>query len=654
MEKHKKIWEMVKIIRGIGYCEGRLGNHKESEKNYKKALKLIKNINEPEKVIGKNYKNHIGDTYFYLSITYGKQGKWKQALKCLKKAKEYIKNYPKLEARIFQGEGKYLYYTKKYRQALIKFQKSADIYKTLNNEYKVLNLKEDIASCLHGEKKYIESLKILNEVISGYEKYNIFDPWIYFHKASSLESIGAKKDAEKEYYKSIEIIEKNRMELNSDLFRITYTGQNIRIYSRAILNLLDLKKIEEAYIILQKCKARTFTEMLFNKNFYFKKSPNLYKKLTSVRAEIEKVIHKSSGNIKTFKKLSDLQTEEYLILQEIQQEIWRGKKEKLLFSPWRTEKIQNSLKDEIVLDYLITYNSLVIFYITKKDFGFVKLNKSEDFYSELVNTTLQILSDSKNIGLDWFLSKISKYIIPETIKSKLKNHSNLIIIPFSILHNFPFSLLKIERTKYLCEYLSLTYLDNICLLNRPYVDLRDIFIVSNTTSDLPYSEKEAKKISSIFRNYKILTRNKAKKQKIIKYLKNYKNFHYAGHVISNIKGNFTGCLTLNDGILRNEEIMDLNLDLNLVFLNGCKSGEGKIIPGDEITSLSRAFHFAGAKNIITNLWVISDYLTHEMTFEFYKNLKKGMSSEVALQKTQKKAIKEKLSPFYWAPFKLNM
>ncbi|RLD16204.1 MAG: hypothetical protein DRI36_06025 [Caldiserica bacterium] len=381
--------------------------------------------------------------------------------------------------------------------------------------------------------------------------------------------------------------------------------------------------------------------------------PDLNKKLNLIIREIDEFISKFEERKKDIKKLKELQSKEYEVLQEIQKEIGKRKPEMKSLNPLKIKEIQKILNTEVVLDYLLTYKSLIIFYITKNDFDFIQINKKEEFFKEIHSLLLETLSSPNQKGIRWYLSEISKYFIPEKLKRKLKDNSTLIIIPFSFLHHFPFSLLTIENNTHLCMRYPLFYMDNIQQIRKSEkFKIDNILIVSDPKNDLPYSKEEARKISSIFKKKKLLSGKNARKEKILSILDKYKNFHYAGHIVSEINKPFSTYLLLSNGILRTEEIMNLDLKLQLVFLNGCKSGKGRLLPGDEINSLPRAFHFSGAKEIIVNLWEISDSLTPELTSSFYKNLKNELSTEKSLQKVQKDAIKNKLSPFYWAGFKI--
>jgi CHAT domain-containing protein len=76
--------------------------------------------------------------------------------------------------------------------------------------------------------------------------------------------------------------------------------------------------------------------------------------------------------------------------------------------------------------------------------------------------------------------------------------------------------------------------------------------------------------------------------------------------------------TENDGILTAEEAAMLDLSNTwLVAVSSCDSGIGEAAPGEGTEGLRRGFIEAGAQNVLTALWPVSDAWTPKMMADFY-------------------------------------
>lgn len=182
--------------------------------------------------------------------------------------------------------------------------------------------------------------------------------------------------------------------------------------------------------------------------------------------------------------------------------------------------------------------------------------------------------------------------------------------------------------------------------------------------------RELKAIKTLFKGTeKTFLRKKALESNVKKNISSFKYIHFATHGILDEKNPEYSGVVMNiiqkdnpeDGFLQASEIFDLNLNAELVTLSACETGLGKVIKGEGMVGLTRAFLFAGTPSIVVSLWTVADESTSNLMIHFYNYLKQGLNKDEALQRAKLKLMAQvnrrtgvsMADPFYWGPFVLN-
>jgi CHAT domain-containing protein/tetratricopeptide (TPR) repeat protein len=113
----------------------------------------------------------------------------------------------------------------------------------------------------------------------------------------------------------------------------------------------------------------------------------------------------------------------------------------------------------------------------------------------------------------------------------------------------------------------------------------------------------------------------------------------------------------NDGFVTPEEILGLRLRADLVTLSGCETARGRIVSGEGVLGLSRAFFHAGATSVLASLWEVDDQCTASFMSCFYRHLAAGERKGTALMLAKRELCAARDPdlghPCSWAPFVLT-
>lgn len=139
----------------------------------------------------------------------------------------------------------------------------------------------------------------------------------------------------------------------------------------------------------------------------------------------------------------------------------------------------------------------------------------------------------------------------------------------------------------------------------------------------------------------------------------YRYIHFATHGVlgGEIPGLGEPALVLasdaaGDAFLRASDAAALNLNAMLTVLSACNTGSGRVMTGEGVLGMSRAFLLAGSQHVLVSLWPVDSKVTEELMVSFYRHERAGRDPDMALRAAMIEVRQQRRHPFYWAPFTL--
>jgi len=147
-------------------------------------------------------------------------------------------------------------------------------------------------------------------------------------------------------------------------------------------------------------------------------------------------------------------------------------------------------------------------------------------------------------------------------------------------------------------------------------------------------------------------------------LLDYHLLHFATHAIVDDRNPTRSGIVLSlvnsgdeDGILRMNEVFNLEMNADLVVLSACQTGLGNLVRGEGMVGLTRAFLYAGARRVAVSLWDVNDLTAPEFMLSLYRRLRQGEAPAVALRSAKVEMLHSgsavRANPYFWAPFVLE-
>lgn len=328
---------------------------------------------------------------------------------------------------------------------------------------------------------------------------------------------------------------------------------------------------------------------------------------------------------------------------------------------------------------------LFVFVVTRGSFLARRLPVGLPALSTRLENALDLLSTGDGSGSHLLTQRLYADLVAPWREALPPGTSRLVIVPDGLLARLPFEALEAGGggSRPLVEEFEMSYAPSASVLAR----LReqhshipraraDLLIVANpergrervsllyedegfVLEPLPFARVEARRVARFGGQGSIvLAGPEASVARVAELAPaGFRVLHFATHGLVSQRSPTSSALALasapNDpatGLLTARDIHRLRIPSDLVVLSACQTARGRILAGEGVQSLARAFLHAGARSVVASLWNVNDEGAPGFMEFFYRSLSAGQSKAAALRAAQLASLRRGEPPRIWAAF----
>ena len=508
---------------------------------------------------------------------------------------------------------------------------------------------------------------------------------------------------------AIELIESVRERSGDFSLRTSFFATNYDVYAFCVELYMQLHQRNpghgyhlKALKMSEKARARVLLDLLMEAEADITR--DLPRHLLKSHQEEMRKLNITASLRSGFRNADHPRTKELAIqIREINQRLENIKAEMRQASPrfksltWETVDLetiqQNMAEDALVLEYFLGDKRSYLWAISATGVTSYVLDDRKTIESAAREVHGQLGGYPGTKGQRRPSQKLADLIL-DPVKADLKNRK-LIIVPDGALHYVPFSALRLRLGKgpganelgtlhFLLELCEITTLPSLAVMDRlsssDSSKVRKVVVFADPVYEfegsgslnqrqpelqpLPFSHDEAIAIRNIAgkANTTLFLAHDANKETLLNNrLDSYDIVHFATHAKLDQQHPKLSALYLSyfdehggpvDELLHINAIAELKLDADLVVLSACETALGKEVKGEGLVGFTRAFFYAGARQIMATLWVIEDQASADLMKLFYQYmLHEGLAPSAALRKAQLDFLNsDRRDPNFWAGF----
>ncbi|MEH2236966.1 CHAT domain-containing protein [Nostoc sp.] len=514
-------------------------------------------------------------------------------------------------------------------------------------------------------------------------------------------------EAIKGYSIAIKAVETSRSWVKSESRRQKILEESIGVYQNMVQACINAGQIEKAFEYSERSRSKRLVDLMASNDLYQgeeipPKVQELLQQYEKLQQQInqERQSHKSENNRSETRAIWKECNQKIIFLEAQKQEVWENLRREdpvlageIQVNPLSLSEIQKLIDqpNTAILSFYTTNNDTHIFVVQQNQITLHTcigqgLETLQGWIDQ--NWLLPYMNDPKKweTQINSILRELAERLqIPELISQYLQGIEELILVPHLLLHQIPFAALPTgEYQEYLGDKFLICYTPSCQILE--FCQQRDnvgtfneISLQYGTVEDaednLPRARFEGEKLAQMYNippENRLIGSSQATCNNYRQLAKKVNVLHSCHHAISCLDNPLESYLKLADGDITLGELMTPGWRLPQlveVFLSCCETNLGTPSLTDDILTLATGFLCAGARSVISTLWIVDDLATALFSIFYYQHRQEGNSRPEALHNAQIKlrelrkdeleiydqtTIRENEFPFshprYWAAF----
>ena len=546
---------------------------------------------------------------------------------------------------------------------------------------------------LYAQAEVSRAKRLFEDALRNYDAANetlrtVADPelaWrVEFGRGQVLEALDRNEEALGAYRRAVSIIEHIRSELREERFRASFLEDKYQVYVALVQLLLKLGQPEEAFRYAEQLRARSYLDQL-NRGappIHDEMQRQAEAALRERMRQLQRVITQENAKppreqrrqvLELFSgELGEAERAYQTLLDDLHSTEPAYVAVRTLEVPSSDDVGRSLPSDTALIEYVVAEDSVAIFVVTAEGIQAKNVRvRSIDLYAKVELLRDLIVREGSR---DWRAPAESLHrslVAPLEEAGWLKGILRLYIVPHGILHYVPFAALPRSQEKggrFLADDYVVAYLPAAAVLiyqSNPRGPAKSAFALAPAKSNLQYSLQEARNVTQLFpQNRLLLAGSQAKESALKKVAGNYDILHFATHGYFNkLNPLFSGVEletdASDDGRLEVHEILGLRLNAHLVTLSACDTALGggyftEVPAGDDLVGLTRAFLLAGSSSVLASLWAVNDRSTMALMRSFYAQWPKTdkATALTLAQRQMRRSGGRYTHPYFWAAFVL--